>query len=145
MQWTGWIGLAVGMLMVTSPKVVPPPVILDLGPVMPTPASTPKVAEKKRLITTITVQNAAAGETVVSFEATDVADEGEDKLRTLASQRYSLAEDKPELKELREKILHQVRELEREMLNYVEKAGPPKARAPLGPSQQQPGGSRPYH
>ena len=73
MQWTAWI-VALGMVTATAGKVGPPPVILDLGPVMPTPAPTPKAAQKKRLITTITVQNTAEGETVVTFEATDVAD-----------------------------------------------------------------------
>ena len=34
----------------------------------------------------------------------------------------------------------QIRELEHEMLKYVEKAGPPKERAPLEPSQQPGGG-----
>ena len=140
MQLTAWIGLAVGMVMVATPKAGPPPVILELGPVVPSPAPTPVAATRKRLITTITVQNTAKGDTVVSFEATDVADEGKDKIRTLASKNYSLAEDNPALKELRERILEQVRDLEREMLEFVEKAGPPKERAPLAPSQTRPGG-----
>jgi hypothetical protein len=137
---TAWIGLAVGLVMAATPKAGPPPVILDLGPVVATPAPTPVAATKKRLITTITVQNTAKGDTVVSFEATDVADEGKDKIRTLASKNYSLAEENKELKELRERILEQVRDLEREMLEFVEKAGPPKERVPLAPSQTRPGG-----
>lgn len=140
MQWTGWIGLALGMVMVSA-KVGPPPVILDLGPVQPTPAPTPKEAERKRLITTITVQNTAAGESVVSFEATDFADERKGKTRTIAAKSYSLAEEKPELNELRGRIMEHVRDLEREMLLYVEKAGPPKERAPISPAG--PGGTRP--
>jgi hypothetical protein len=145
MQWTAWIGLAAGVVMVTTSKLAPPPVILDLGPVTPTPVPTAKAAEKKRLITTITVQNSAAGETVVSFEATDVADEGKDKIRTLASKTYSLSEEKPELKGLRDRIMQQIRAVERDMLDYAEKAGPPKERAPILPSGgESGGGARPY-
>jgi hypothetical protein len=134
MQWTAWIGIAAGVLLAATPKAGPPPVILELGPVVPTPAPTAKAAARKRLITTITVQNSAEGETVASFEATDVADEGKDRVRRLASQSYSLSEDKPELQELRERIMRQIRDLEREMLRYVEKAGPPKERAPMIPA-----------
>ena len=131
MQWTGWIGFALGIVLVASPKVGPPPVILDLGPVVPTPAPTPKLAARKRLITTITVQNTAEGESVISFEAADVADEGAGKIRPIASKTYSLAEEDPKLKEMTAKIVRQVRELERDMLSYAETAGPPKERAPL--------------
>jgi hypothetical protein len=134
MQWTAWIGLALGVVMASTPKPGPPPVILDLGPVVPTPAPTPKHAQRKRLITVITVQNKPEGESVISFEATDVADEGKDRVRTLASKTYSLAADeKPELEEMRQRILKQIRDLEREMLKYADKAGPPKERAPLPP------------
>lgn len=143
MQWTGWIGLALGMVMVSTAKVGPPPVMLDLGPVKATPAATPKSAEKKRLITTITVQNSPEGDSTVSFEATDVADEGKGKLRTLALKTYSLADEKPELTALRGRIMEQIRGLERDMLDYAERAGPPKERAPLGPGES--GGARPYH
>jgi hypothetical protein len=139
MQWTTWIGLAVGMVMVASPKVGPPPVMLELGPVVPTPAPTPVAASKKRLITTITVQNSAEGESVISFEATDVADQGDGKIRTLASKNYSLAEEDPKLRDLTGKIVRQIRDLERDMLSYAERAGPPKERAPIGPSESQPG------
>jgi hypothetical protein len=139
MQWTSWIGLALGVVMVSATKVGPPPVMLDLGPVAPTPAPTAKSAEKKRLITTITVQNSPEGESVVSFEATDVADEGKGKFRTLASKSYALAEEKPELKDLRERIMQDLRGIERELLDFAERAGPPKERAPL-----QPGAARPY-
>ncbi|MFN8627695.1 MAG: hypothetical protein U0587_17175 [Candidatus Binatia bacterium] len=142
MDWTGWIGLALGVVMVTAAKVGPPPVILNLGPVMPTPAPTAKVATKKRLITTITVQNSPEGESVVSFEATDVADEGQGKTRTLASKSYSLVDEKPELKALQEQIMGHIRGLEREMLEYAAKAGPPKERPPIGPGQA--GTTQPY-
>ena len=144
MHLTAWIGLAVGIMVATGSKVEPPPVILDLGPVVPTPAPSPKMGEKKRLITTITVQNSAGGETEVTFEATDVADKGADKIHTVASKSYSLADQKPELKALSDKIVRQIRALEHDMLDYVERAGPPKERAPLEPGETSPGGSRPY-
>jgi hypothetical protein len=139
MPLTQWIGLALAMVMVTAPKIEPPPVVLDLGPVVPTPAPTPHGAEHKRLITTITVQNSVDGETVVSFEASDVAVERNGKTHTIASKTYSLAEVKPELQGSRDKMVQQLRDLERDMLNFVEKAGPPKARAPIQPSE---GGGR---
>jgi hypothetical protein len=139
MQWTSWIGLALGVVMVSTAKIGPPPVMLDLGPVVPTPVPSPQPAEKKRLITTITVQNSPEGESIVSFEATDVAEEGPGEFRTLASKTYSLAEEKPKLKDLRTRIMRDLRGIEREMLDFAERAGPPKARAPL-----QPGAARPY-
>lgn len=141
MEWTGWMGLALGVVMVSTAKIGAPPVILDLGPVVATPAPTPKSAERKRLITTITVQNSPGGESVVSFEATDLADEGQGKLRTIASKTYSFAEQKPELRELSEQIIGQLRHMERDMLEFAERAGPPKERPPIGPGGA--GGARP--
>ena len=132
MSWITWIGAATGIVMVVGSKIGPPPVILDMGPVVPTPAATPKAAEKKRLITTITIQNSPGGESVVSFEATDVADEGEGKTHTIASKSYAFVDQKAELKPLSDKIMEQVRKVERDMLEYAERAGPPKARAPIG-------------
>ncbi|MBI3784289.1 MAG: hypothetical protein HY270_12910 [Deltaproteobacteria bacterium] len=131
MQWTTWISMALGIVAVIGTKISPPPVILDLGPVVPTPVPTAKQAVKKRLITTITVQNNEEGESIISFEAADFADEGEGKIKMMASKRYTLAEEKKQDPELRDKILRQVRDLERDMLTYAEKVGPPKARAPL--------------
>ena len=147
MAWTGWIALAVALLSAqgaaaAGAKVQPPPVVLDLGPVVPTPPPTPRGGQRKRLITTITVQNKAGGESVVSFEASDVADEGQGRLRTLASKNYSLADEKPELNALRQKVLQQVRELERTLLEFAERAGPPKERAPIGAGGS--GSGQPY-
>ncbi len=138
MQWSSWIGFALGMVMIIAAKVGPPPVILDLGPVVPTPVPSPHAAERKRLITTVTVQNSANAQSVVSFEATDVADEGHGKTRVIASKTYSLLEEKPELKAERTRIMEQVRILERQLLDYAQKAGPPKERAPLSPSTGAP-------
>ncbi len=136
MQWTAWIGLALGVVMVATPKPGPPPVILDLGPVVPTPAPTPKFAQRKRLVTVITVQNSPKGDTAGTFEVTDFADEGKDRTRTLASKTYSLSEDNPDVSELKERIFREIRELERDMLKYAEKAGPPRERAPIEPGRR---------
>jgi hypothetical protein len=140
MSWATWIGMATGIIMVSGSKIGPPPVILDLGPVKPTPAATPKPAEKKRLVTTITVQNSPGGESVVSFEVTDVADEGGGKTHTIAAKEYSFADQKAKLKPLSDKIMEQLRNIERDMLEYAKRAGPPKPRAPIDA-----GGSRPAH
>ena len=138
MQWTAWISLGLGVIAVIGTKIGPPPVMLDLGPLVPTPGPTPRHAEKKRLITTITVQNSEQGETVVSFEATDFSDEGEERVHMIASKQYSFADQKPETKDLANKIMRQIRDLERDMLDFAEKAGPPKPRAPMSE-----GGGRP--
>lgn len=138
MQWTALMSGSLALFAVVGTKIGPPPVMLDLGPLQLTPVPTPVHADKKRLITTITVQNSEKGESVMWFEATDFADEGEDKTRSLASKRYSVteAEEKPELKPLADKIMQQIRALERDMLDFVQKAGPPKPRAPMEPGQR---------
>ena len=136
MQWTAWIGLALGVVIAATPKPGPPPVILELGPIVPTPAPTAKSAQRKRLITVLTVQNSAKGETVASFEASDIADEGKDRTHTIASKTYSLADDNPDLNDLKQRIMIQIRDLERDLLKYAEKAGPPKERAPLPPQSR---------
>jgi hypothetical protein len=135
MLWTAWIGMALGVVLAATPKLGPPPVILELGPIVPTPAPTPKHAVRKRLITVITVQNSPNGDSVVSFEASDVSDEGKERVHTLASKTYSLADENPELNDLKQRILKEIRDLEREMLKFAEKAGPPKEREPLVPGR----------
>ncbi|MBI4518924.1 MAG: hypothetical protein HY699_24295 [Deltaproteobacteria bacterium] len=120
----------------------PPPVMLDLGPMVPTPAPTPDKSNRLRLITTITVQNVAGGDSAISFEAMDVADQGKGKFNTVAAARYSLSEDMPKLQALRSKIFRQIRDLERDLLEYAKIAGPPKERRPLmGDSQDEAGDS----
>ena len=137
MLLTAWVGVALGVVLAatptirTTPKAGPPPVILELGPIVPTPAPTAKQAVRKRLITVITVQNNPNGESVVSFEASDIADEGKDRTHSLASKTYSLADENPALNELKQSILKEIRNLERELLKFADKAGPPKERAPL--------------
>ncbi|MCX8071193.1 MAG: hypothetical protein N3C12_01895 [Candidatus Binatia bacterium] len=137
----GWLsGVVVVATAVAGTRLGPPPVVWNLGPFEPTPAPTPAPAQKKRLITTLTLQNSAAGDTVVTFEATEVAEDKDGKVRTLASKQYSLAEaeEKPELRPLALKILEQLRALEGDLLEFVEKSGPPKPRAPISG-----GGTRP--
>lgn len=121
-----------------------PPIIMELGPVVPPAAPTPRPAERKRIISVITVQNSRDGESVISFEASDFADEGGGRTRPLASRTYSLVDDEPKGKEMRAKIVRDIRNLERDMLEYAKIIGPPKERAPLGRSGTSPGGARPY-
>jgi hypothetical protein len=144
MQSVRWIGVLLGLAMIAARYDEAPPVIHELGPVQHTPAPTPKHADRKRLISVITVQNAADGESVISFEATDVADEGDGKYRPLASRTYSLADDEKKGRDLRAKILRDIRSLENDMLAYAQVVGPPKERQPLGPAEQGPGGRQPY-
>lgn len=138
MQWTALVSVSLALLAVTSTKIGPPPVMLDLGPMAPTPAPTPRHADKKRLVTTITVQNNEEGDSVVSFEVTDFADNGEDKKQMIASKRYGIAEaeETEKLKPLAEKIMRQVRDLERDMLEFAQVSGPPKPRAPSVQNQR---------
>lgn len=122
----GGLALAVAAVAVDAP-----PVMLDLGPLKPTPAPTPEAANRKRLITTLTVQNIAGGDSVMSFEATDVADTGKGKFRTIAAARYSLRDDNPKLQPLRQKIIGEIRSLESDLLEYAKISGPPKEHRPL--------------
>ena len=135
MAWTTLAVAAAALIGVSGSKIDPPPVILDLGRLQPTPAPTPQVSNKKRLITVITVRNNAEGESVITFEATDVATDGKRKIRVLAAKAYAIPDDedlkKPGVKELNDKMLRQVRALERDMLDYAEKAGPPKQVSPV--------------
>lgn len=115
----------------------PPPVKLDLGPVVPTPVPSPVEARRIRMITSFTLQNKPDGNSIVSFEATDFARlerekrKEEDQYRILAAEVYSLVEPKKELRPLRDRILSRMRELEVDLLAYVEKAGPPRQREPI--------------
>jgi hypothetical protein len=128
----------------------PSPVIKNLGQHVPTPVPTTKRANKKRVISTITVQNNAEGDTVVSFEATDFADSGEGKKHIIASKSYAVSaalddeEERAEVKAMAARVLREVRKLEETLHEYVELAGPPKPRPPIGPSTGQgAGGARP--
>lgn len=112
----------------------PGPVILELGPVVPTPQPSPKAERHVRLISSLTLGNQPDGDSVIAFEATDFGISGagdETKYRTIASEQYTLIDPKPEARELRDRILDQIRELERTMLRFVEVAGPPRVRDPI--------------
>ena len=110
----------------------PPPVIHDLGQVNPTPVPTEKTYRKMRLITSLTVQNSPEGETVVTFEASDVAKNKDGKFRNLASQRYSLGEVKKQHAAQRDVIITDLRTLEEAILKYVEAVGGPRDRPDKG-------------
>lgn len=139
------IGLALAWGVPASAEVASPPVVMELGPVMPPAQPTPRPADRKRLISVITVQNSRDGESVISFEASDFADEGSGRTRPLATRTYSLVDDDPKGRELRAKIVRDIRSLERDMLEYAKIVGPPKERAPItGGGQVSPGGARPY-
>ncbi len=137
------LALAAGFLAGVAVAKQPGPVIQNLGPVVPTPMPSPKREEHIRLISSFTLGNKPDGESVISFEATDygVSGSGEDtKYRTIATEQYSLVEPKPAARELRDEVMRKIRELESDLLRYVEATGPPRAREPL----TSPGAGRPY-
>jgi hypothetical protein len=137
------LGLAVGFIAGVALAKQPGPVIQNLGPVVPTPAPSPKREEHIRLISSFTLGNKPDGESVISFEAGDfgISGSGEDtKYRTIASEQYSLVEPKPAARELRDEIMLKIRDLESALLRYVDVTGPPRVREPLG----APGAARPY-
>ncbi|MGH7786067.1 MAG: hypothetical protein ACRERC_04325 [Candidatus Binatia bacterium] len=115
--------------------VQPGPVIQQLGPVVPTPQPSPKAEDHIRLITSFTVGNKPDGESVISFEATDFGISGtkkdETKFRTIATEQYTLVEPKPAARAQRDEIVRKLRELEQDLLRYVEITGPPRARDPI--------------
>jgi hypothetical protein len=133
-----WVmALLVAAILLVGPTVAkePPPVIQDLGPFVPRPAPSPERAERIRLITSFTMQNKPTGESIISFEATDFArskaQTPEEQYRTIAVQLYSLSAPKKDAREVRERIMREIRDLERDLLEYVEIVGPPKEREPL--------------
>jgi len=137
-MWTTWAAAAATLVAVSGTKVDPPPVILDMGRLQPTAAPTPEAVRKKRLITILTVRNSAEEESVVTFEASDVATGGKERIRTLASKSYSIGGDgeSAAVKDLGKKILRQIREVERDLLEYAEQAGPPRQAAPIGSGER---------
>ena len=137
------LAVAAGFLAGVAVAKPPGPVIQNLGPVMPTPAPSPKAEEHIRLISSFTLGNKPDGESIISFEATDfgVMGKGEDtKYRTIATEQYALIEPKPAARELRDQILLKIRELETDLLHYVEIVGPPHVREPIN----APGSAQPY-
>jgi hypothetical protein len=138
-----WVlALSVGVVLLAGPTLAkdPRPIIQELGPLVPTPAPSPERADRIRLITSFTLQNKPDGESIISFEATDfarskAAEEKEEKkaesYRTIAVELYSLGTPKKEAREARARIMSKIRDLERELLQYVEIVGPPRAREPM--------------
>lgn len=106
----------------------PGPVLKDLGPVHPTPVPTEKAYQKKRLITSITVQNSPEGETVITFEASDVGLMKDGHYKTIAAERYSLGEVKKAHIAQRDEAIRAVRQLEEALLKYVQAVGGPRER-----------------
>jgi hypothetical protein len=129
------LAAAVGFVAGIAIAKQPGPVIQNLGPVMPTPMPSPKREEHIRLISSFTLGNKPDGGSVISFEATDFGVSGvgdEKKYRTIATEQYSLVEPKPAGRELRDEIMRKIRDLESDLLHYVEVAGPPRVREPFG-------------
>ena len=114
------LGIALGWVIA---EAGPPPVLKDLGPVHPTPVATAKAYQKKRLITSLTAQNSPEGETVVTFEASDVAESKDGKFKQLAAERFSLGDVKKEHTAHRDQILRDLRRLEESLLQYVDDIG----------------------
>lgn len=129
----GALGVLAGIAIAKQPG----PVIQNLGPVVPTPMPSPKREEHIRLISSFTLGNRPDGDSVIAFEAADYGVSGsgdEKKYRTIASEQYSLVEPKPSARQLRDQIMSKIRDLESDMLRYVELVGPPRVREPI--SQQ---------
>jgi len=103
------------------------PVIERLGDVMPTPVPSPKSEERIRIIESLTLQNQPDGDSTLTFRAADYAESETGSHRTIAIEQYSLVEPKPEARELRDEIVRKVRDLERDLLKFVEITGPPRA------------------
>jgi len=105
-----------------------PPVMHDLGEVVPTPMPSPETSKRIRLITSFAVQNKPDGDSIISFEATDYARSKKDTFRILANETYSMVQTKPQHRELRDRIMSKLRDLESDLLEYVEVVGPPRDR-----------------
>lgn len=140
MKTTVWIAAALAATLIAGLTGAalgqrPGPVILDLGPIEPTPPPTPNPADRRRLVSTVTVQNHPTRESNIQFEVTDMADEGEDRLRLFAAKTYTMSDEelakKPEARALAAEIIRQIRALERDMLYYADMIGPPEERRPL--------------
>lgn len=129
------LAVAAGFLAGIAVAKQPGPVIQNLGPMVPTPMPSPKREEHIRLISSFTLGNKPTGESVISFEATDfgVSGKGEDtKYRTIDTEQYSLVDVKPAAKDMRDQIMVKIRDLESDLLKFVEISGPPRVREPLG-------------
>ena len=129
-----FLAIAVAFLAGIAIAKPPGPVILHIGPVVPTPMPSPKHEEHIRLISSFTVGNKPDGESTISFEATDFATSGtgeDTKYRTIATEQYALVDPKPAAKDMANQITAKIRDLESDLLKFVEITGPPRAREPL--------------
>jgi hypothetical protein len=108
-----------------------PPAKRHLGPVVPTPAPSPEVRERIRMIASLTLQNRPDGDSVITFEATDYGRTEKGDYRILASEQYSLVEPKKKARGLAGEIMHDIRDLEERLLEFVEIAGPPRERSAI--------------
>lgn len=128
------LAVPIGLALLTGAVLAkePPPVIQELGPVLPTPAPSPERAQRIRMITAFTLQNRPDGDSIISFEASDLArvrsEEGKEGYKVMAVELYSLAVPKKEARVIRDRIMREIRELERDLLEYVETVGPPRER-----------------
>jgi len=102
-------------------------IIERLGKVVPTPVPSPEPEQKIRLIASMTLQNKPTGASTITFEAADYGEKKNGRFRVIAIEQYSLIEPKPEARELRDRIVAKVRDLEQDLLDYVELVGPPRA------------------
>ncbi len=118
-------------------------VIERLGKVVPTPEPSPFPEEKIRLISSMTVQNKPNGDSTFTFEAADYGERENGQFRILAIEQYSLIEPKPEARQLRDEMVRKLRELEKDMLSYVEIMGPPRIPQKVFETGGA-GGGRPY-
>ena len=117
----------------------PPPVIQELGPVQPTPVPSPKREDRIRLITSLTMTNKPDANSVISFEATDFGRGKGGKYRVLATELYTLVEPKKKAEATADRIMLKIRDLENDLLEFVQITGPPRERVPLlaqGPGAQ---------
>lgn len=120
------------MALAAPPAPQPPPVIIDLGEIAPTPAPSPERADRIRLVTSVTVQNKPEGNSIISFEVTDFAKSEKREYRIVANEVYSLGElKKVEAGPAYDRILAKIRDLEQDLLDYVLVVGPPREREPV--------------
>lgn len=128
------LGLLVGVALAGALAFAkqPPPIIQELGPVLPTPVPSPKYEERIRLISSLTITNKPDGNSVISFEATDFARSKKvEKFRILATELYTLVEPKKKAEPIADRIMLKIRALEHDLLEFVEVTGPPRERQPL--------------
>jgi hypothetical protein len=101
-------------------------VIERLGQVVATPEPSPEPEERIRLISSLTIQNKPTGESIITFEAADFGEKKNDQYRIIAIEQYSLIEPKRDARQMRDDIVAKIRDLERDLLEYVEIVGPPR-------------------